>query len=81
MHVMKTIAKFTFLGASLFGFAGLFIGGIAGLFIWPDSNLGPPAGAVCGVGIGILVGAVLGCVLGVARLKQTGPASQDDYAH
>jgi hypothetical protein len=64
-----------FLGAFLFGVAGLFIGGVAALFIWPDSNLGPPVGAVFGVGIGILVGAVLGCAFGVARLMQTGPAS------
>jgi hypothetical protein len=75
MHAIKTIARFALLGAFLLGFAGLLIGGVAALFIWPGSNLGPPVGAVCGLGIGILAGGVLGCVFGVVRLAKPGPAS------
>jgi hypothetical protein len=77
MHAIKTIAKFAFLGAFLLGFVGLFIGGVAALFIWPGSNLGPPVGAVYGLGIGILAGGVLGCAFGLVRLAKPGPASPD----
>lgn len=70
MQPIKTIVKATFVGAFLLGFMGLLIGGLAALLIWPEANLGPPVGAVCGLFIGVLVGSVLGAVFGIVRLRK-----------
>jgi hypothetical protein len=70
MNVIKAILKPMILGAFLLGFIGLFIGGLAALIIWPEANLGPPVGAVCGLFIGIMLGSVLGVVFGIIRLQK-----------
>jgi tetrahydromethanopterin S-methyltransferase subunit C len=85
MHVIKAILKPMFLGAFLLGFVGLGVGGVAALFIWPESNLGPPVGALCGLFIGIAVGTVLGVVFGIVRLLKPRVArenpSKNEKAH
>ena len=68
MNVIKAIVKSMFLGAFLLGFVGFGVGGVAALIIWPEANLGPPFGALCGLFIGIAVGTVLGVVFGIVRL-------------
>jgi hypothetical protein len=70
MNSIKAILKPMILGAFLLGFIGLFIGGLAALIVWPEANLGPPVGAVCGLFIGILLGSVLGVVFGMVRLPK-----------
>ena len=74
MQAIKTLFKSAFLGAFLMAFAGFCFGGVAALFIWPGSNLGPPFGAIYGLGIGLVAGAIGGLALGVVRLQRRSSA-------
>ena len=73
MQAIKSIVAATFLGAFGLGFIGIFIGALAVLITSPESNLGPPVGAVCGLFLGLLIGAVLGFAFGIIRSFRSKP--------
>lgn len=77
MQPIKAIFKFTFLSAFVLGFIGLWVGAVAAIFIWPESNLGPPAGALYGIFVGVLLGAVLGFVFGIIRSQKSRVAREE----
>jgi gas vesicle protein len=77
MQPIKSIVKCTFLWAFFLGFIGLWVGAVAALIIWPELNLGPPAGALYGIFIGVWLGAVLGFVLGIIRSQKSRAAHED----
>ncbi len=69
MNTAKAVLKSSFLGGFLFACLGLFVGGVVvPPLVWPESNLGPLAGAIFGLLLGAVSGTVLGLLYVIARL-------------
>jgi hypothetical protein len=74
MNGVKVLVKCTFLGGFFAACLGMFIGCvILPPILWPDSNLEPLVGMICGIPIGALSGAALGLIVGIVRVLRAKP--------